>query len=177
MPSPAFTERLTTQIANEFAAAQQYIAVAVYYDAEALPRLAAFFYAQALEERNHAMMMIQYLLDAGEDAPIPGVAEPRSGFTDMVEPVKIALEQERKVSDQIAELAGLARDGGDYQSEQFMQWFLKEQVEEVATMSDLLKVVERGRDNPLLVEEYLAREAPGDESEDPTAPAAAGGAV
>ena len=132
MPSEAFIKRLNKQIANEFAAAQQYIAVAVHYDAETLPRLATFFYAQALEERNHAMMMIQYLLDAGEDAPIPGVAEPRSGFADMVEPVSIALEQERKVSDQIAELAGLARDGGDYQSEQFMQWFLKEQVEELS---------------------------------------------
>ena len=177
MTSEAFLKRLNEQVANEFAASQQYVAVAVYYDAETLPRLAAFFYAQAIEERNHAMMMIQYLLDAGEDAPIPGAAEPRSGFADMVEPVSIALEQERKVSDQIAELAGLARDGGDYQSEQFMQWFLKEQVEEVATMSDLLKVVERGRDNPLLVEEYLARETPGDEGEDPTAPAAAGGSV
>jgi len=176
VPSPAFTERLSTQIGNEFSAAQQYIAVAVYYDAETLPRLAAFFYAQALEERNHAMMMIQYLLDAGEDAPIPGVAQPRNGFADVVEPVTIALEQERKVSDQIAELAGLAREGGDYQSEQFMQWFLKEQVEEVATMSDLLKVVERGRDNPLLVEEYLVREQ-ADKIADPTAPPVAGGAV
>ncbi len=177
MSIPAFNERLGTQIANEFAAAHQYIAVAVHYDAEALPRLAAFFYAQALEERNHAMMMIQYLLDAGEKAPVPAVPAARSGFADLVEPVSIALEQERKVSDQIAELAGLAREGGDYQSEQFMQWFLKEQTEEVATMSDLLKVVERGRDNPLLVEEYLAREHPGDEGQDPTAPAAAGGAL
>ena len=177
MPSQAFTERLHTQIANEFAAAQQYIAVAIYYDAETLPRLAAFFYAQALEERNHAMMMIQYLLDAGEEAPVPGVREPRSGFADVAEPVTIALEQERKVSDQIAELAGLAREGGDYQSEQFMQWFLKEQVEEVSTMSDLLKVVQRGKDNPLLVEEYLAREHPGDDGEDPTAPPVAGGAA
>ena len=177
MPTEAFVKRLNEQVAYEFAASQQYVAVAVYYDAETLPRLATFFYAQAIEERNHAMMMIQYLLDAGADAPIPGVKEPRSGFADVVEPVSIALEQERKVSDQIAELAGLARDGGDYQSEQFMQWFLKEQVEEVATMSDLLKVVERGRDNPLLVEEYLARETPGGEADDPTAPAAAGGAV
>ena len=177
MLSPAFTERLHTQIANEFAAAQQYIAVAVYYDAETLPRLATLFYAQAIEERNHAMMMIQYLLDAGENAPVPGAAEPRTGFADMVEPVTIALEQERKVSDQIAELAGLAREGGDYQSEQFMQWFLKEQVEEVAAMSDLLKVVERGRDNPLLVEEYLAREGSDDAGADPTAPPVAGGAV
>ena len=58
-----------------------------------------------------------------------------------------------------------------------MQWFLKEQVEEVASMSDLLRVVERARENPMFAEEYLAREQPGDEGADPTAPPAAGGAL
>ena len=177
MPSDAFVEKLTEQVGHEFSASQQYVAVAVYYDDEALPRLASFFYAQAIEERNHAMMMLQYLLDAGEVATVPGTAAPRTDFGDVVEPVRIALDQERKVSDQIAALAGVARESGDYQSEQFMQWFLKEQVEEVATMSDILRVVERGRENPLLVEEYLAREAPADEGQDPTAPPAAGGAI
>ena len=87
------------------------------------------------------------------------------------------MEQEKKVSEQIASLAGLAREEGDLASEQFLQWFIKEQVEEVASMSDLLRVVERGRDNPLLVEEWLAREHPGDPADDPTAPPAAGGAL
>ena len=58
-----------------------------------------------------------------------------------------------------------------------MQWFIKEQVEEVATMSDLLRVVERARENPMFAEDYLAREQPGDEGADPTAPPAAGGAL
>jgi ferritin len=177
MPAPAFVERLNAQIANEFAASQQYVAVAVHYDAETLPRLAAFFYAQALEERNHAMMMVRYLLDAGEDAQIPAVAGPRTSFSDIVEPVAIALEQEKKVTGQIEDLARAARDAGDFQSEQFVQWFLKEQVEEVATMSDLLRTVERARENPMWAEEYLAREHAGGEAGDPTAPPVAGGAV
>ena len=104
------------------------------------------------------MMMVQYLLDADADARIPGVAAPETSFADIVAPVALALEQERRVSEQIDALAGVAREEGDFQSEQFMQWFLKEQVEEVATMSDLLRVVERSRDNPMDVEEYLARE-------------------
>ena len=79
MPSDAFVTALNEQIAYEFAAGQQYVAAAVYYDAETLPRLAAFFYAQALEERNHAMMMVQYLLDAGVDPAVPGVAAPEDG--------------------------------------------------------------------------------------------------
>jgi ferritin len=178
MPAAAFVDRLNEQIAYEFAASQQYVSCAVYYDAETLPRLAAFFYAQALEERNHAMMMVQYLLDAGVDPVVPGVEAPQVTFTDIVAPVTLGLEQERRVSDQIGALARVARDESDYASEQFMQWFIKEQVEEVATMSDLLRVVERSKDNPLLAEEFLAREnLGGGDAVEVGAPAAAGGTL
>ena len=176
MPDDRFVNALNEQIAYEFGASQQYAAVAVYYDGETLPRLAAHFYRQSLEERNHAMMMVQYLLDAGERVVIPGVDAPQTEFADSVAPVALALEQERRVTDQINALAALARELGDYAGEQFMHWFIKEQVEEVSSMSDLLRVVERARENPLLAEEYLARESIG-EGEDPTAPAAAGGAL
>ena len=176
MSDNRFVKALNEQIAYEFGASQQYAAVAVHYDAETLPRLAAHFYRQSLEERNHAMMMVQYLLDAGEDVIVPGIEAPQTGFGDTVAPVALALEQERRVTDQINALAGLAREHSDYAGEQFMQWFIKEQVEEVSSMSDLLRVVERTRENPLLAEEYLAREATG-EAVDATAPAAAGGAL
>ena len=175
VPSAAFANRLNEHIGRE--SSQQYVAVAVYYDSETLPRLAAFFYAQALEERNHAMMMVRYLLDSGAEAVVSGAAAPRTRFDDVVAPVDLALEQEREVSGQIRALAVLAREEGDLQSEQFLQWFLKEQVEEVAGMSDLLRVVGRARDNPLLAEEYLARERSGDPAQDPTAPPAAGGCI
>ena len=177
MPATAFVERLNEQIGHEFAASQQYLAIASYYDDETLPRLASFFYAQALEERNHALMMVQYLLDAGAQAPIPGVEAPHNGFGDVVEPVALALGQEKRVTQQINALAAIARQEVDYSSEQFMQWFIKEQIEEVASMNDLLKVVTRAKDNPLLAEEYLAREAPGESGPDPTAPPVAGGAL
>jgi ferritin len=177
MTATSFADALNEQVANEFAAHQQYVAIAVHYDAETLPRLAAFFYRQAVEERNHAMMIVRYLLDADHEVRIPGVAAPEAGFDDAVSPVALALAQEKRVTEQISALAARARDEGDYQGEQFMQWFIKEQVEEVATMSDMLRVVEMGRDNLLAVEEYLAREAVGEESEDPTAPTAAGGAL
>jgi bacterioferritin B len=177
MPDPAFVEKLNEQIGYEFGASQQYVAAAVYYDGQTLPRLAAFFYAQALEERNHAMMMVQYLLDADARIAFPGVEAPQSAFADIVEPVALALEQERRVTDQISALAALAREQNDLASEQFMQWFIKEQVEEVASMSDLLRVVERSRDNPMFAEDFLAREHPGEQGDDPTAPVAAGGAL
>src|ERR1700693_4788159 len=109
-----FPAAVNEQIGREFAASQQYIAIAVYYDSETLPQLAAHFYRQAIEERNHAMMMVQYLLDAGEDVVIPGIEAPRTGFGDVVEPVALALAQEKRVTEQIGGLATLARESGDY---------------------------------------------------------------
>jgi ferritin len=177
VPSQAFVDALTEQIGEEFAASQQYVAIAVHYDGETLPRLAGFFYRQAIEERNHAMMMIQYLLDAGADVQVPGVAAPQAGFDDIVAPVALALEQERRVSQQVSRLAGIAREEGDYASEQFMSWFIKEQVEEIASMNDLLTTVRRAADNPLRAEEYLAREQSAGTDEPAGAPEAAGGAL
>jgi ferritin len=172
-----FIDKLNEQIGYEFAASQQYVAIAVHYDAETLPRLAATFYQQAVEERNHALMLVQYLLDVGEEVRIPGVAAPQTTFDDLAAPVALALDQEKRVSAQISALAGAAREDGDYMGEQFMQWFIKEQVEEVSSMSALLAVVERSRANPMIAEEYLARERAGAAAGDPTAPAAAGGAL
>jgi bacterioferritin B len=174
MPAETFVSRLNEQIAHEFAAHQQYVACAVYYDAETLPQLAHFFYRQAMEERDHAMMMVQYLIDADADVTIPGVAAPKTTFSDIVAPVALALDQEKRVSDQINELTRIAREAGDFTSEQFTQWFIKEQVEEVATMSDLLRVVERSKNDPMEVENYMAREHSGGAAEDPTAPHPAG---
>ena len=174
MPAAAFVDRLNEQVGHEFAAHQQYVACAVYYDGETLPQLARFFYRQALEERDHAMMMVRYLLDADATATIPGVSAPQTEFADIVEPVALALEQERRVSEQINALAGTAREAGDYTSEQFMQWFIKEQVEEVATMSDLLRVVNRSQHDPMDIEDFLVREHSGEGAADPTAPRPAG---
>ena len=176
MAEKSFAQALNDQIANEFSAAMQYIGAAVHYDAETLPRLASFFYRQAAEERTHAMMMAQYLLDDDEEIRLPDIEGQKTRFEDSVAPVRMALEQERRVGEEIYKLFELARETKDYRAEQFMQWFVKEQVEEVALMQDLLNVVERARDNLLLVEDYLAREQPGEE-EDSTAPPAAGGGL
>src|SRR6476620_5638561 len=141
MPEKPFADALNEQISNEFAAHQQYIGAAVYYESETLPRLASFFYKQAVEERNHAMMMVQYVLDSGGRPGVPAIDPPQGDFGDIIEPVHLAHEQEKRVTEQINQLAGLAREQGDYPSEQFLQWFLKEQVEEVSSMSDLLPIV------------------------------------
>ncbi|MBP2364711.1 ferritin [Pseudonocardia parietis] len=171
-----FHALLRDQIRSEFTASQQYVAVAVWLDGEDLPQLAAHFYAQALEERNHAMSMVRYLLDNDLTATVPGIEDVKNDFASVEDAVSLALTQERHVTEQITTLASTARDEGDYLGEQFMQWFLKEQVEEVASMSTLLTIVRRAEDNLFHVEAFVARELK-PEGVDPTAPAVAGGRV
>jgi ferritin len=163
-----FTDALNGQVANEFGASQQYVAIAAWYDAETLPQLAAHFYRQAVEERNHAMMLVL----------IPGVEPPTNDFPDPVAPVALALAQEQRVTEQISALVELAREERNRIGEQFLQWFLKEQLEEMSSMSALLRTVERANAvNILLAEDYLARTAGAADGTEADAPRAAGGAL
>ncbi len=121
MADKSFADALNEQISNEFAASQQYIGAAVYYDSETLPRLAAFFYRQAVEERNHAMMMVQYLLDTDEEVRIPDIKLPADELRLRRRArSRMALEQEKRVSDEINALFKLARESGDFPAEQFL---------------------------------------------------------
>ena len=173
MTAEKFIAQLNRQIGNEFAAHQQYVACAIYFDSLVMPQMADFFYRQALEERDHAMMMARYLLDSDAQVDIPAVAAPQCRFNSVVEPIELALAQERRVTEQIFELMTIARAENDFASEQFTQWFIKEQVEETATMSDLLAVARRAPDNVEAIEDYVQREQ-GAGSGDPTAPRVAG---
>src|SRR6185436_5082912 len=100
-----------------------------------------------------------------------------SEFKEFIEPISLALDQEQKVSEQIEDLARVARDERDYASEQFTHWVIKEQVEEVAKMSGVLQVAERERQNPMMLEYSIAREQVAAEAPDPNAPRPAGGAL
>jgi ferritin len=167
MPSERFVEALNDQIGREFLAAHQYTAIGAYYERLTLPRLAKFFFEQADEERGHAMRMVGYLNDTGSELRLGEIAAPKNDFADHVEPIRLALENEKKVTVSIAAIYEIARETDDYASESFMQWFVDEQVEEEATMDGLLQVAERVRDYPMMLEEFLARdgdELGGDES-------------
>ena len=175
MKKTSFDQLLSEQIGHEFAASQQYIAIAVWFDNRDLPQLAKHFYRQSIEERNHAMMLVQYRLDRDLGITIPGVEAVSNGFKNEREPIALALEQEKRVTQQIEALFAAARAENDALGEQFMLWFLKEQVEEVASMTTLLAIMNRA-ENLFDVENYLVRESVG-EGQDASAPAAAGGAL
>lgn len=170
-----FVALLHEQVRHEFTAHQQYVALAVWFDSRDLPQLAKHFYAQALEERRHAMMVVKYLLDRGVPVQIPGVDAVRNDFSDPKELIELAVAQEQRVTEQIERLFTVAREESDAIGEQFILWFLKEQVEENASMDTLLTVTKRAGDQLFQIEDFLARETVGDGgNNDPLAPAIAG---
>ncbi|MFF7938226.1 ferritin [Nocardia gamkensis] len=175
-PRSKFHSLLHDQIRHEFNAEHQYIAIAVWFDNADLPQLAKRFYKQSVEERNHAMMIVQYFLDRDISIEISGIDAAKSHFESAREPIALALAQEKTVTEQIIQLASTAREEGDYLGEQFMQWFLKEQVEEVANMTTLLTIADRAGSNLFDLEEFVAREMSGP-SDTSGGPSVAGGSV
>ena len=157
-PSERLVAAFNEQIAREFAAAHQYVAIGAYYETQTFPQLAKFFYQQAEDERGHAMKMVNYLLESGGRLALGDVPAPRGAFDDHVEPIGVALEQERANTVSIGKLFDTARETRDHASEVFLHWFVEEQVEEEATMESLLQVAERVRDFPMMLEEFVARE-------------------
>ena len=169
--SERMNQALNQQMGNEFSASLQYVAIAAYFDSEGLPELAAHFYRQAADERDHAMRFVRYVVSAGGRVDIPAIPEARSRFGTAEEALRRALDGETEVTRQINALVDLAIRETDHITHNALQWFVTEQLEELASMEALLKIVERAGESGLLhVEEYVARLS----SSAPVAPAAVG---
>lgn len=149
---------LNEQIGHEFDAMLQYIALSSWLESETLPELSGYFSAQADEERVHALKMIKYLNDTGQKVIIPEIPKPVSSFASVAEAIELAYEQEVKVTRQIEAIVNEASSANDRITQNFLQWFLEEQVEEVASMDALRNVVKRAGDDLFRVEDYIARE-------------------
>jgi ferritin len=147
---------INEQIGHEFGAMLQYVAIASYFDGEALPRLAAHFSRQAEEERDHAMRLVRYITEAGGTVAIPAIPASRSGFATAEEAVQLSLDQEKRVTEQINALMDEAIQENDHAAQIMLQWFVTEQIEEVSSMEALLRMVQRaGEPGLLLVEQLL----------------------
>lgn len=156
--SDQLIQAFNRQIGNEMGASMLYVSIASYFDSEALPQLAGFFYRQAEEEREHAMKFVKFVIDVEGRVRIPDVPAPRHEFSSAEQAVETAVESEEEVTQQIFELLETARAEKNYFSLRFLDWFVDEQLEEVATMGALLQTVRRaGPDGLLHVEDFLSR--------------------
>ncbi|MCA2209930.1 ferritin-like domain-containing protein [Nocardia rosealba] len=155
-----FTELLRDQIRHGLTAAQQYLAAAVYFDAQRLPQLAGQTYSHSSRHRAHALRMVQYLLDRDVAVRVGGLDEVRPDFDSPRDAIAFLLAREETITTQISTLAATARAANDYLGEQFTQWFLKEQVDEMSALTTLLEVLDRDG-NLFDVEEFVRRELAG----------------
>lgn len=156
MISPTLTKAINQQIGNEFGASLQYLSIAGYFQAQKLTLLSKLFFEQSDEEKEHALKFVHYVLDTQGKLEIPTVASPKATFANAEEAVKAALTWEKEVTEQIKKLMDIANEEGDYLAQNFLQWFIDEQLEEVNKMDQLLSVIHRaGEKNLLMVEAYL----------------------
>jgi ferritin len=156
--SDDLAKAMNEQVGRELGASNQYVNIAAYFDSESLPELAAFFYRQADEERMHAMKFVHYIVEAGGGVAIPGIEAPISVIESAEGAAKLSLEWELEVTNQINDLMKMAIEEKDYIAQEFLRWFVNEQLEEVSTMDELLTVIHRaGEAGLLFVEEYLVR--------------------
>jgi ferritin len=160
--SKELTEEINKQIGREFGASLQYYNIAAYFDADDLPQLASFFYRQAEEEKTHAVKFLHYIVEAGGQVRIPAVAQPKHDLASAEEAAGLALAWENEVTAQINALMDLAIEQKDHIAQDFLRWFVTEQLEEVSTMSTLLSVIRRAGANLLWVEDFLARQPLGE---------------
>jgi ferritin len=157
LTSQKVIDAINEQIGYEFSAELQYYAIGAHFASEALPQLSQHFFQQAEEEKGHALRFIKYVVDAGGRVAIPAIDAPKSKFKTARDAVKLSLDQEIHVTNQINGLVELARKQNDYITINFLQWFLTEQLEEVSSMDNLLKIIERAGTDLLQADEYLAR--------------------
>jgi ferritin len=157
LTSQKVIDAINEQIGYEFSAELQYYAIGAHFATEALPQLSQHFFRQAEEEKGHALRFIKYVVDAGGRVVIPAIDAPKSKFKTARDAVKLSLDQEIHVTQQINGLVELARKQNDYITINFLQWFLTEQLEEVSSMDNLLKILERAGNDLLQADEYLAR--------------------
>ena len=151
-------DALNVHMGREFEAHLQYLSVSSWFDSEGLPELTKFFANQAAEEHVHAMKFLAYVQDVGGPVVIPALSAPKPAFESAEEAVSGGLEWEIAITGHIHAVMDLAIAKGDHATQAFLQWFVTEQVEEVATMSELLQVTRRaGESNLLLLEDYVAR--------------------
>lgn len=160
MISAKMQKALNAQIGMEFAAALKYDAMAAHFEAEALPQAAKRFFRQAGEERTHAHKFLRYVLDAGGRVQIPEIPAPPHTYQSSEAAAQAALESEMAVTKSIHKLFDLAQAEKDHATAATLQWFITEQVEEISSADQFLRLVQRaGEKNILAVEDYLAETA------------------
>ena len=132
-------ELINDQINKELYSAYLYLDFSIYYDEEGLDGFANWYKIQTMEERDHALLMMQYLQNNGEKVTLEAIAKPDKVLKDKLEVLEFGLEHERYVTSLIHNIYDAAYSVRDFRTMQFLDWFVKEQGEEEKNAEDLIK--------------------------------------
>jgi len=138
MISEKIAKRLNEQVNHEFFSSWAYRAMAYWLDNAGYKGFAEWFFAQATEEEGHAVRIATYLSDQGAVVTLGSIAEPKTEYKSVQEIIEAALAHEKKVTQQVHEIADMAVAENDHATRKFIDWKIEEQVEEVSTLSDIL---------------------------------------
>jgi ferritin len=157
--SKELTAAINEEIGLELFASNQYLNIAAYFEGLALKKLAKMFYKQSDEERGHALKFAKYVVEAGGTLAVPAVPPPTTTFKNVEEALRLSLDWELEVTRRCNALMALAIEQKDYIAQDFLRWFVTEQLEEVSTIDGLLKVTQQaGERNIIMLEAYLSHE-------------------
>lgn len=162
MISKKLTKNLNEQINKEMYSAYLYLSMAAYATNAGLTGTGKWLRLQAEEEMEHAGKIYDYINDQGERVVLSAIAEPPKDFKGVLDIFKKTLDHEKKVTKSIHNLVTQAKQEKDYATEAFLQWFVKEQVEEEATAADILQKLEIAGDKGpslLMLDVHLGKRA------------------
>ena len=152
---------LNEQINKELYSAYLYLDFSIYYEQQGLDGFANWYMIQAQEERDHAMLFLKFLQMGGETVTLDAIAKPDKELKTLMDPLKFGLEHEQYVTSLINDIYGAAYEVKDFRTMQFLDWFVKEQLEEEKNADDMIKKMELfGNDSKGLYSldaEYAAR--------------------
>ena len=155
------TKLINEQIEKEFYSAYLYLDFSIYYESQGLDGFANWYMIQAQEERDHAMLFLKYLQLNGEKASLEAIGKPDKELDSLMAPLKAGLEHEQYVTSLINDIYNAAYEVKDFRTMQFLDWFVKEQLEEEKNADDMIKKMELfGNDSKGLYSldaEYAAR--------------------
>lgn len=155
------TKLLNEQIVKEFYSAYLYLDFSIFYEQQGLDGFANWYMIQAQEERDHAMLFLKYLQLNGEKATLDAIDKPDKALETLMDPLKAGFEHEQYVTSLINDIYAAAHEVKDFRTMQFLDWFVKEQLEEEKNADDMIKKMELfGNDSKGLYSldsEYAAR--------------------
>lgn len=148
MLSEKLAKALNDQMNFEYLSAHYYLAMAAYFEDQDLSGFGHFFIVQAEEERFHAMKFYNFINEMDERATIQAISEPENEFKSYIDVFETALAHEKEVTKRIYNLMDIATEEKEHATISFLKWFIDEQVEEEASMKNIIKKLQRmGNDN------------------------------